>query len=58
MVEIGSNINQGLLNSLLRATDVSIFVFQNNKQIIGINYPLVGAKQAITNAYNKCKRFS
>ena len=56
--EIGSFINQNLLNSLMRGTDVSIFVFQNNKQIIGINYPLVGAKQAIISAYNKCKRFS
>ena len=56
--EVGSNINQDLLNSLLREAEVSILVFQNNKQIIGIIYPLLGAKQAITSAYNKCKRFS
>jgi hypothetical protein len=56
--EIGSNISKGLLNSLMREVDISIFVFQNKKQIMGINYPLVGAKQAITIAYNKCKRYS
>ena len=57
--EVGSTyINQDLLNSLMREAEVSILVFQNNKQIIGIIYPLLGAKQAITSAYNKCKRFS
>ena len=55
--EVGSYINKGLLNSLMRGIDISIFVFQNKKQILGINYPLVGAKQAITTAYNKCKRY-
>ena len=42
--EIGGAINQNLLNSILKGTNITIFANQNNKQIVGINYPLSGAK--------------